>query len=159
MEARDVLWLLKRDPRRPLDLENKCLMMCANIFSMLKVKKPYKKANEILDSGLAYRKMIEIIKAQNGKETAAEDIPIGKYSYDFLSSKSGKVMHIDNAAISRIARIAGAPHDKGAGIYLYKHANDKVKRKEKLFTIYAESRHELDYAKDVAKNSKAFVVK
>lgn len=159
LEARDVLWLLKRDPRRPLDLEKKCLMMCANLFGMVGIKDGYRKALELLDSGKAYAKMVEIIKAQNGNETAAEDIKIGKYSFDVLSAKSGKAIDIDNVLVSRIARIAGAPHDKGAGIYLYKHIGSKVKRGEKMFTIYSESRHEFEYAKDVAKSSKVFVVR
>lgn len=159
LEARDVLWLLKRDPRRPLDLERKCLMMCASVFNMVGAKDGYKKALGILNSGKAYQKMVEIIKAQNGEEIAAEDIKIGDYSYDVSSVRSGKVIGIDNLFISRIARIAGAPHDKGAGIYLYKHVGDKVKRGEKLLTIYAESRHGLEYAKDVARNSKVFIVK
>jgi thymidine phosphorylase len=159
LEARDVLWLLERDPRRPLDLEKKCLMMCANIFGMVGIKDGYRKALSILNSGKAYAKMVEIIKAQNGKEVAAEDIKIGKYSFDVLSAKSGKVIDIDNLLVSRIARIAGAPHDKGAGIYLYKHIGSKVKRGEKMFTIYSESRHEFEYAKDVAKSSKVFVVR
>lgn len=159
LEARDVLWLLKRDPRRPIDLEKKCLMICANIFSMIGIRDGYRKALEILNSGNAYKKMIEIIKAQNGKETAAEDIKIGKYTYDIVSSKSGMVVGIDNISVSRIARIAGAPHDKGAGIYLYKHIGNKVKRGEKLYTIYSESRHEFEYAKDIAKSSRAIVVK
>ena len=159
LEARDVLWVLKRDPRRPLDLEKKCLMMCANIFSMLGIKNSYKKAFGILDSGKAFSKMIEIIRAQGGKEIAAEDIKIGKFVHDILSPKSGKVAGIDNIAVSRIARIAGAPLDKGAGIYLYKHVRDKVKRGEKLFTIYSESRHELDYAKDMAKKMRVFEIR
>ena len=159
LEARDVLWLLKRDPRRPIDLEKKCMMMCANIFTMVGIKNGYKKALGILDSGKAYQKMIEIIKAQNGREIAAEDIKIGKFSYDVVSTKSGRVAGIDNLFVSRIARIAGAPHDKGSGIYLYKHIGDKVKRGEKLFTIYAENLHEFEYSKDVAKNSKVFVVR
>jgi len=159
LEARDILWLLKRDPRRPIDLENKCLMMCANVFNMVGLKDGYKKALQILNSGKAYNKMVEIVKAQGGKEIAAEDIKIGKYAYDILSAKNGRVTGIDNVFISRIARIAGAPHDKGAGIYLYKHVGDKVKRGEKLFTIYAEGMHELEYAKDVTKNSKVFVVR
>ena len=158
LEARDVIWLLKRDPRRPLDLEKKCLIMCANVFALVGIKDGYKKALGILNSGKAYQKMVEIIKAQGGKEIAAEDIKIGRYSYDVLSTKSGKVTGIENIAVSRIARIAGAPRDKGAGIYLYKHVGDKVKRGEKLFTIYAESEHEFEYAKDVAKQSKVFVV-
>ena len=158
LEARDVLWLLKRDPRRPLDLERKCLKMCAEIFNMVGVKNSYKRALEILDSGKAYSKMVEIIKAQNGKEIAAEDIKIGKFHFDVLSARSGRVAGIDNLSVSRIARIAGAPDDKGAGIYLYKHVSDKVKRGEKLFTIYAESRHEFGYAKDVAKSARVFMI-
>ena len=159
LEARDVLWLLKRDPRRPIDLENKCLMMCSNIFGMIGLKDGYKKALEILNSGKAYNKMIEIVKAQGGKEIAAEDLKIGRHSFDFLSAKSGKIADIDNTSVSRIARIAGAPHDKGAGIYLYKHVGDRVKRGEKLYTIFAESEHDLGYAKDVAKGARVFVVK
>src|SRR3989338_2463626 len=158
LEARDVLWLLKRDPRRPLDLERKCLKMCAEIFNMVGIKNSYKRALEILSSGRAYSKMIEIIKAQNGKEIAAEDIKIGRHCHDVLSAKSGRVASINNMLISRIARIAGAPRDKGAGIYLYKHVGDKVKRGEKLFTIYAEGRHEFGYAKDVAKSARVFVI-
>ena len=159
LEARDALWLLKRDPRRPLDLEKKCLIMCSEIFDMVGIKNGHKKALNILNSGKAYQKMIDIIKAQGGKEIAAEDIKIGNYSFDILSTKSGRIREIDNIAVSRIARIAGAPHDKGAGIYLYKHVNDRIKRGERLFTIYAESKHEFEYAKDVAKSSKAFVIK
>ena len=159
LEARDVLWVLKRDPRRPIDLENKCLMMCADIFSMVGVKDGHKKALEILDSGKAYQKIVEIIKSQKGKETAAEDIPVGKFCCDFTSTKTGAVKRIDNSSVSRIARIAGAPRDKGAGIYLYKHVGDKVKRGERLYTIYSESKHEFEYANDVARKSKVFVIK
>ena len=158
LEARDVLWLLKRDPRRPISLEKKCLRMCSNIFAMINVKNGYKKSLEILSSGKAYQKMIEIVKAQGGKEIAAEDIKIGRFSYDVTSAKSGKVAEIDNVAISKIARIAGAPAAKGAGIYLYKHVGDKVKRGERLFTIYSESKREFDYAKDASMEFSGFVV-
>ena len=154
LEARDVLWVLKRDPRRPIDLEKKSLLMCANIFDMIGIRDGYRKAYEILNSGKAYQKMIEIIKAQGGKEIPAEDIKIGKYCYDIKSRRKGKIRAIDNMLISRIARIAGAPHDKGAGIYLYKHIGDKVNIGDKLFTIHSESMRELEYAKDVAKSSK-----
>ena len=158
LEARDVLWLLKRDPRKPIDLEKKCLMMCARIFEMIGIKDGYKKSLEILDSGKAYSKMIEIIKAQGGKEIAADDIKIGKYSYDIISKKSGISKNIDNQVISRISRIAGAPHDKGAGLYLYKHVGDKIKKGDKLFTIYSESKHEFAFAVEFAKTNNGFVV-
>ena len=126
---------------------------------MLGVKNGNRKALDILDSGKAYNKMIEIIKAQGGKEIDAEDIKIGKFSYSYISSKKGTVRDIDNISISRIARIAGAPHDKGAGLYLHKHISDKVKKGEKLFTIYSENKNELKFAIDFAKKNNAFVVK
>ena len=159
LEARDILWLLKRDPRRPIDLEKKCLMMCSTIFSMVGVKNGYKKSLDILNSGRAYSKMIEIIIEQNGREIAAEDIRLGKFSYDDVAKKSGVISGIDNIRISKIARIAGAPHNKGAGIDLYKHVNDKVRKGEKLFRIYAESEHSLEYAKDVTEDIGPFTIK
>jgi len=102
--------------------------------------------------------MVEIIKAQNGKITKPEQIRIGKYSYDVVSGKNGVVKDIDNISISKIARIAGAPVDKGAGVYLYKHIKDKVKKGEKLFTIYAESKEKMEYAVEVGKKANAYII-
>ena len=159
LEARDVLWLLKRDQRKPLDLENKCLLMASKIFNMIGTKNGRKKALEILDSGKAYKKMAEIIKAQHGKLINPDKIRIGKFYYDVHSNKNGIIKSIDNKIISRIARVAGAPNNKGAGIYLYKHVSSKVKKKEKLFTIYSESREKLKYAKDISKQFDCFKIK
>ncbi|HLG23921.1 MAG TPA: AMP phosphorylase [Candidatus Nanoarchaeia archaeon] len=153
LEARDILWILKRDKRRPLDLEKKCLDMCARIFGMMKIKNSYKKAEEILDSGKAYKKMVEIIKAQGGKEMKEGMIELGDHVFDVRAQKSGKIKGIDNLIVSRIARVAGAPAEKGSGIYLYRHVNDVVKKGEKLFTIYSQSKQQMDYAKDIAVNS------
>ena len=159
LEARDVMWILKRDSRRPLDLEKKCIAMCANIFKMAGIKDGAKKAIELLDSGKAYRKMEEIIKAQGGKEINPEKIAVGKYAYSIVSKKSGTVKGISNAYITRIARIAGAPQNKGAGIYIYKHVNDKVKKEEKLYTIHAESEQRLKFAREVADSSEVYLIK
>ena len=159
LEARDVLWLLKRDKRRPMDLEKKCIAMAYEIFSMAGIKNGKNKAADILNSGLAYDKMKEIIKAQQGSIFNPEKIKIGKFKYDIRANKPGTVKKIDNRAISKIARVAGAPLDKGAGIYLHKHVKNKVKKGDKLFTIYSENRQKLVFAKDVLKYTKAFVVK
>jgi AMP phosphorylase len=159
LEARDVLWLLKRDKQRPLDLEKKCIDMVCEIFKMIGIKEGKNKTLEILKSGKAYNKMKEIIKAQQGSIFNPEKIKIGKFKYDIRANKPGTVKKIDNRAISKIARVAGAPLDKGAGIYLHKHVKNKVKKGDKLFTIYSENRQKLVFAKDVLKYTKAFVVK
>lgn len=159
LEARDVLWLLKRDKRRPLDLEKKCIKMACEIFRMVGIKDCKRKTLEILNSGKAYYKMEEIIKAQQGNVFEPGKIKLGKFKHDVLANNSGIVKIINNRTISRIARIAGAPLNKGSGIYLYKHVNSKVKKAGKLYTIYSESRQKLEFTKEALKISNGFVVK
>lgn len=64
--------------------------------------------------------MKQIIEVQGGDPNIKlDDIPIGQYKYTIKSNTEGAVTHIDNVAISLIARATGAPTDKGAGIYFY----------------------------------------
>ena len=158
LEARDVLWILERDPRRPIDLEKKCLTICGHIFKMIGHAGGYEKSLQLLNSGMARQKMMEIIKAQEGRELKADEVQIGKYHWDIKSARNGKIIEIDNILISRTARIAGAPRDAAAGIYLHKHVGDVVKKGENLFTVYAESQRRLQYAKDVTNTSKVFII-
>jgi len=158
LEARDVLYILRRDPRRPLDLEKKCINMAAEIFKMVGVKKGKEKAIKILESGLAYKKMSKIVRAQGGKMIDPYKIKIGKHKFDIKAKKSGIINHIDNNDISKIARIAGAPIHNGSGIFLYKHKLDRVKKGENLYTIYSESKIRLKHALEVEKELNAFVI-
>ena len=152
LEAKDVLYILRRDKRRPLDLEKKAVMMAGKIMEMVGIKDSQEKAQQILDSGRAYKKMKEIIKAQGGNPNIApEDIQIGKYSYDYLAPARGILKDIDNITVNKVARVAGAPKDKEAGLYLYKHEGDSVKKGEKLFTIYSKSSVKLKYALNILK--------
>lgn len=145
LEARDVLYILKRDPKAPKDLEKKSIMLANKLFKMTKTKA---NAKEILESGLAYEKMKQIIKAQKGKPSIKpENIKVGKYKFDYKAPKRGIISEIDNKKINKIARLAGAPKDKEAGIYLYKHLNENVKRGEAIFTIYSENKEKLEYAR------------
>jgi len=162
LEARDVMWVLENDLRQPLDLREKSVKMAGlllEIGSKAKKGAGAKKALEILKSGAAYRKMIEIIKAQDGKKIKADDIKIGKFRYNFKANKSGLIIHIDNESISKIAKAAGAPLDKGAGIYLHKHVNDSVKKGDKIFTVHAKNKQKLKYAVNVLKKINGIVVK
>ncbi|AMQ18126.1 AMP phosphorylase [Thermococcus peptonophilus] len=106
-----------------------------------------KMAKEILESGKAWEKMKEIIEAQGGDSNIKpEEIPIGDKTYTFTAATSGYVTAIDNRAITAIARAAGAPEDKGAGIELYVKVGEKVKEGDPLFTIHAEHEARLDQA-------------
>ena len=142
LEARDVLLILQN--RGPLDLKNKAVCMAGIILDMVGIKNSQKKALEILESGLAYKKMQEIIKAQGGNPNIQpEEIQIGKFKHEVKAKKSGKVNYISNNKISRIAKIAGAPFDKGAGIDLFVKIKSEVNHNSVLYTIHAENKEKL----------------
>ena len=46
----------------------------------------------------------------------------------------------------KIARAAGTPNDKGAGIQLYAKTGDKVILDKPMFRVYAEKKEKLDNA-------------
>ncbi|HDD70731.1 MAG TPA: AMP phosphorylase [Candidatus Woesearchaeota archaeon] len=160
LEARDVLWILKGDKRGPSDLKNKSLMMAGNLLNFVgATTRGRKMAKEILESGKAYEAFIRIVKAQGGKEIDPDSLKAGRFSYDVCSERDGYISGFDNQGIARVARIAGAPRDKKAGIYLYKHAGDKVKKGDKIFTIYTENKIKLSYAKEAMKKTKTYILR
>jgi AMP phosphorylase len=162
LEARDVLYVLRRDDRRPIDLEKKSLRLAGIMLELggkSKKGEGIKDANLILKSGKAYNKFIEIIEAQGGKKIHPDKIKLGKFKFNLKAHKNGKIYSISSISISKIARIAGAPNDKGAGIYLYKHIGDKVKKGEIIFTVYAHNKLKLDFAKKTLKKINGVVIK
>ncbi len=160
LEARDVLMVLAGDG--PLDLREKALLLAGKLLELTgkyKVGEGYGVAKSILDSGKALKKMRQIIELQGGNgKVKVSDLQPGKYTYDIKATKKGRVEHIDNKNISRIARAAGAPFNKGAGIYLHKVKGDFVKKGEAILTIYAESETKLSQALKVAKTFPPFLM-
>lgn len=150
LEARDVLWLLKGDKRAPRDLKEKSLFVSGILLEMCRKAKKgegMQMAREIVESGMAYKQFMRIAKAQGLKIKDERKIYIGEHSYNYRAYKSGIIRHISNKDIAKIARVAGCPKDKGAGIYLYMHKGDRVKKGDKLFTIYTNTREKLRFAK------------
>lgn len=148
LEARDVLQILEGNG--PEDLRHKSLIVAGKTLELsgkVEKGKGYEVAEHFIDNGKALEKMREIIGLQGGNpKVKSDDMPIGQYKYEVKSDKSGKISHIDNKSISKIARLAGAPGDKGAGIYLARLKGDKVDPGDLLFTIHAESEAKLDFA-------------
>jgi thymidine phosphorylase len=56
------------------------------------------------------------------------------------------VQAIDNRVLARIAKLAGAPQSKAAGVDLHVKLGDCVVTGQPLFTIHAEAPGELSYA-------------
>jgi AMP phosphorylase len=152
LEARDVLSVL--EGKGPVDLRDKSLLMAGKIFELCgKVGRGegYDVAKHFLESGKALAKMREIIEAQGGDPRIKSDsLATAKYSYAVKSTVDGKIEHIDNKSVSRIARATGAPQDRAAGLYLHRAKGDTVKAGDVLFELYAESEANLDFALKMA---------
>ena len=119
----------------------------------------YKFAEEILKSGKALAKMKEIIAVQGGNpNVTSKDIKPGKYSFDVKATESGYVVGIKNRALITIARTAGAPADKGAGIYIHKLLGERIEKDEPLYTIYADTEWRLGKALAEARKYKPIAV-
>lgn len=162
LEAIDVLRIFRNDKDAPQDLKEKSIELAGEILELAKkVKKGYgkKMALDLIDSGMAYKKFIDIIKAQGGKEIEPSKIKIGKLKFDVIAKKTGSINHINGKAISKIAKIAGAPKDKGAGIYLNVHLKDKVKKGQKLYTIYSDNKEKLGYSKHLSEELEDIIIK
>jgi len=95
--------------------------------------------------------MRQIIEAQGGDSgVEPEDLKVGDKWHDVLSEKGGRVLSADNRVIAQIARVAGAPNDKGAGLIMRVKLGDSVSDGESLLRIYAEKAQKLDQAVELA---------
>jgi AMP phosphorylase len=163
LEARDVISVLSRAKGRPLDLEKKALQLSAIILEMTgKAKKGagFDMAKKILDSKLAYKKFKQIIDAQNGGfRNIEEKLQLAKFSFKIKAKKNARIVEIDNKKVSQVARAAGCPADKPAGIYLHVHKGFKVKKGEDIATIYAETREKLDFSVELFKKINPVILK
>ncbi|MEM3408247.1 MAG: AMP phosphorylase [Candidatus Micrarchaeia archaeon] len=152
LECLEVLKALKMKDGE--ELREKSCLMAGSILEMLgkaPVGKGAEYAFNIIKSGKAYEKFKEIIEAQGGNPNVKEDdIPIGHYRYAIKAEKGGRVSHVDNKYVNKIARVAGAPKDKGAGVILHCEMGDKVNPGDTLFEIVSESETKLSFAIEMA---------
>jgi thymidine phosphorylase len=150
LEARDVMAVLRGDPDAPPDLRDHALQLAGHVLEFdpaLVGGRGLARATELLDSGAALAAMNRLIAAQGAQR---ESFALGAYSEAIRAPRSGQVAAIDCQRISRIARLAGAPMDKGAGVDLLHKVGSSVMRGEPLYRIYAASAAGLGFALELA---------
>jgi AMP phosphorylase len=157
LEAKEALETVMGDG--PKDLQEKATDLAGMLFEMMGVKDGKEEAKKILRSGKAERKLREIIEAQGGNpRIKPDDIKIGDKCAEIKANKDGKILWINNQYIAQIARDAGAPKEKGAGIKLKVKLGEQVKEGDTLFEIYAERGTKLESALKLAERLQPFGV-
>jgi thymidine phosphorylase len=158
LEARDVMQVLNNLPEAPRDLREKALQLAGRIIEFdpdVRGGQGYVIARDILDSGRALVKMNAIIEAQ-GENPASPQA--GKLQHQVSAPHMGIIRAIDNLQMASIARLAGAPMDKGAGVDLHKKVGDTVEAGEPLYTIHADFQADFDFARDAARQNPGFQI-
>ncbi|MGA1820698.1 MAG: AMP phosphorylase, partial [Thermoplasmatota archaeon] len=160
LECKEALQILEGDPPSTSALE-KATSLAGIILEMSGYGGDGKeKADELLRNGAALKKFREIIEAQGTEisDITSEDVPVGQYSGEVLSTQRGYVSSIHNKKLVRIARAAGCPHDKLGGIVLEKKNGHQVDRGDVLFTVFSSNEQKLKLALTTAQKLAPFQI-
>lgn len=150
LEARDVMQVLQNDPDAPADLRQKSLQLAGRVIEFdpdVRGGQGYAIARDILESGRAWAKMNALIKAQGAKKV---DLHPGKLYHEIIADSDGVVTDIDNFQMAKIARLAGAPMSKKAGVDLLKKMGSPVNKGDVLYRIHAEFPADFKFAQQLA---------
>ncbi|MBK5214420.1 MAG: thymidine phosphorylase family protein [Flavobacteriaceae bacterium] len=151
LEAIDILKVLKNEADAPNDLRDRALLLAGELLELsgkVELGSGNEIAKQLLESGKAYNKFIAICKAQ-GRFTLPVLAP---YKVEIKAEKSGVLERIDNRKIAKLAKLSGAPKSKSAGILLNAHLGEEITENQLLYTLYAESKGELNYALEYRNN-------
>lgn len=158
LEVRDVRWVLNGDERAPADLREKALFFASRILAwdpaIGSLHQARARAEDLLSSGAAAAAFERIVDAQGRKVDPAGP---GRATFTVKSGQSGKIAAIDGWVIADIARRAGAPMDKGAGIDLLRRVGDDVMAGEPLYVIHANAEIDLAVAAARAQQAQAYL--
>ncbi|WP_292072290.1 thymidine phosphorylase family protein [Brevundimonas sp. UBA7534] len=145
LEARDILAVLQNRPGAPADLRARaCLLAGAalELAGRAAAGEGVTAAEGVIADGRAWTKFQRICEAQGGMRVP----PTAGQRAVIRATRSGRVILVNNRQIATLAKLAGAPERKAAGLEMHVRLGMEVAAGDALATVHAESRGELDYA-------------
>jgi len=149
LEARDVLAVLQNAPSASAMLRDRACVLAGALLELGGAAREGEGtaiALETVTNGRAWAKFQRICEAQGGMRVPT----IAKHQHPLLAAAPGRIKSIDNRKIARLAKLAGAPEAKAAGLELYIQLDQRVSAGEPLCSVHAETPGELRYALDFA---------
>lgn len=126
--------------------------LAANILYMQEkgtIDECRQRAADSIENGSAFERMKNAVRLQGGDPQATDDYSLffkPKYTVDILAERSGYIKVSDCEEIGLCASMLGAGRkfkddiiDPSAGICIYKNHGDKVKKGEKIASLYTSS--------------------
>lgn len=157
LEARDVLAVLCGDADAPEDLRRRACLLAGAALELAGCCAPGEGARiaaETLADGRAWAKFQRICEAQGGLRAPPRSV----VSQPLLADRTGRIGAINNRTLAKLAKLAGAPDDKAAGIELHARLGDKIAAGAPLLTVHAEAPGALAYALDYAAANPDYMV-
>ena len=149
LEAHDLLSVLRNAPGAPDDLRRRAASLAGvalEIGGKSASGEGAPLALETLADGRAWTKFQAICEAQGGMRVP----PVARQTQPLSAAQDGRVVHIDNRKLARLAKLAGAPDVKAAGIFMEVRLGQIVERGQPLLHVHAETAGELAYALEYA---------
>ena len=149
LEANDVLAVLRGLPDAPQDLRARAIALAGGLLELCgktPVGRGAISASTALADGRAWDKFQRICAAQGGMRTP----PRAPYRQAINASRSGVLDRIDNRRIATLAKLAGAPYAKAAGLELHVRLGDQITAGSPFCTLHSEASGELAYASNYA---------
>jgi thymidine phosphorylase len=149
LEANDVMAVLQGAKDAPRDLRARAVTLAGTLIELGGLAPEghgQTLAEQTLDTGRAWAKFQRICEAQGGMRKPPKSI----HRRPLAAEHAGRVAAIDNRKIARLAKLAGAPEAKAAGVELHVKLGEAVVPGQPLCTVHAEAPGELAYALDYA---------
>jgi thymidine phosphorylase len=156
LEMRDVQAVLRGAGDAPADLLEKSVSLAGRLLELdpdVRGGQGEARARELLASGAAMRKMEQIAAAQGPSPVSNA---LGGLVHEVVARADGWIESVDCLRIARVARLAGAPTDAGAGIDILRRKGDRVRAGEPLYRIHGVEQADFAYAASAADTESGF---
>jgi thymidine phosphorylase len=148
LEAHEVLAVLQQHAGASAALRDRACRLAGALLELggLTAGGGYRLAADTIDDGRAWAKFQRICEAQGGMRLP----PTSGQRQPLLAANEGVVCSIDNRKIARLAKLAGAPEVKAAGVLLHVELGTPVLAGQPLCSVHADTPGELAYALEYA---------
>jgi pyrimidine-nucleoside phosphorylase len=159
LEVEEAVEVLKG--RGPKDLREICIALASDMLYLCgkgELSECRKMAEESLKDGSAYRKLLDMVKAQGGDISVLEDtslLPKASVTEELKAEKDAYLGALNAEMVGVASMQLGAGREKlgdtldmAAGIYLHKKPGDFVKKGETYMTLHTKEAARLAAAKE-----------
>ena len=159
LELKEAIDTLKG--QGPGDFREHCITIASHMLTLGEKADNFNKAKEmvrrVISDGSAWSKFRVLVQAQKGDVSfidKPEKLPSASFIEDLVASQAGYLSQINARVVGETAVALGAGREKkgdsidlAVGLLVHHKVGDFVKRREPLFTIYANDTRRLELAK------------